>query len=224
MTTQKFVTNEAFIIPNIFSYLFAPAEWSCEFPFVKGMRRRPLSPWIDWPWDYEIFELVAGVMVLSAWCWLSVVAAVRPVRAAWRRLRRAGLPTTSAPSMPELWASFCSVAILLSMVPVIGLWEASMRYPGDAIGGVVILTALTAFWLLRRADAATPAIRIGTRAVILLLGLHSCLIGAVSGVASYNDPFKKHNPALYERLQRTLSVCKKEVARSAAPPESRDRG
>lgn len=209
MTTQKFVTNNAWVIPNIFSYLFAPADWSCDFPFVKGMRKRPLATWIDWPADYETFELVAGLMVLSAWCWLIVVVAWRPIGAAWRSLRRPGLPTTSSPSVPELWASFCAIAIVLSMVPVLGLWEASMRYTGDAVGGLVVLTTLTAFWLLRRADATSAlGIRLGTRAVIILLGLHSCLVGAASGVASYNDPFKKHNPALYEALQRTLSVCK----------------
>jgi hypothetical protein len=217
LTTQQFVTNEAWVVPNIFSYLFAPVDWSCEFPFAKGMKRRPLSPWIDWPWDYETFELVAGVMLLSAWCWLILVVGWRPLRAAWVHLRRRGLPTTARPSMPELWASLCAVAIMLSMLPVLGLWEASMRYTGDAMGGVIVLTTLSAWWLLRRADTATtPLVRLGTRGVILLLGLHSCLIGAVSGVASYNDPFVKHNPALYETLQRTLSVCKKAVASGVA--------
>jgi hypothetical protein len=212
MTTQNFVTNDAWVIPNIFSYLFAPVQWSCEFPFVRGMKNRPLSPWIEWPPDYEIFELVGGLMWLSAWYWLVVVAGWRLVRAAWAHLRRPGLPTTAPASMPELWASICCVAILLSMIPVLGLWEASMRYSGDATGGVLILTALSAFWLLRRTDAASaPGVRLGTRAVILLLGLHSCLVGAVSGVASYNDPFPKNNPALYETLQRTLSVCRKAV-------------
>jgi hypothetical protein len=224
LTTQKFITNDAWVIPNIFSYLFAPVDWSCEFPFVRGLKNRPLSPWINWPSDYETFELVAGLMFLSGWCWLIVVAAWRPVRAGWTYLRRRGLPTTPSPSMPELWASLCSIAIMLSMIPVLGLWEASMRYSGDAIGGLIILTALTAFWLLRRADAASvPGVRLGTRAVILLLGLHSCLVGAASGVASYNDPFKKHNPALYETLQRTLSVCKKAVASGTAIRERHDR-
>jgi hypothetical protein len=48
-------------------------------------------------------------------------------------------------------------------------------------------------------------------------------VGAASGVASYNDPFKKHNPALYETLQRTLSVCKKAVASGITIGERHDR-
>jgi hypothetical protein len=224
LTTQNFVTNDAWVIPNIFSYLFAPVDWSCEFPFARGMKNRPLSSWINWPADYETFELVGGLMWLSAWYWLILVAGWRPVRAAWLYLRQRGLPTTSLPSVPELWAGVCSVAIVLSMLPVLGLWEASMRYSGDATGGVIVLTVLSAFWLVRRADAAsTPGVRLGTRAVIVLLGLHSCLVGAVSGVASYNDPFVKNNPALYETLQRTLSLCKKAVASDMATREGHGR-
>jgi hypothetical protein len=208
LTTQKFVTSDVFVIPNIFSYLFAPADWSCHFPFVKAVPRRPLSPWIEWPEGYYTFELVAGIMTLSAWCWLALVALWRPVARVWVSLTQRDAAATPTISIPELWAGSCSLAILFSMVPVLGLWEASMRYTGDAIGGVIIASTLAAFWLLRRADASPrPLTRLAVRAMLVILGLHSCVLGGLSGVASYGAPFERHNPELYESLRQTLSLC-----------------
>lgn len=205
---QKFVTNRVFVIPNIYSYLFAPVLWSCQFPFVTAMRGRPLPGWIDWPKDYTISELVGGVLILSAWCWLILVALFRPLAAAVGRIKRNTLDNAYAMTTTDLWATACSLAILLSMWPVLGLWEASMRYPGDAIGGVVLATTVAAFWLRRRADASgKPVLRVGTRALLILLAAHTILIGALSGVASYGDPFKRNNPELYQTLQRTWSFC-----------------
>ncbi len=205
---QRFTTNRVFVIPNLYSYLFAPIDWSCDFPFVRGMRRRALSPLIEWPRDYAVFELVGGLLLLSAWCWLGLVVLYRPLAAGWVMLRRRGSGIAHRISTEDLWATLCSLAILLSMLPVLGLWEASMRYPGDAIGGVVLATSVAAFWLRRRADASgNRAIRLSTRGVLGALALHTCVIGALSGVASYGDPFPTNNRALYDKLRATLSFC-----------------
>jgi hypothetical protein len=206
---QKFITNRVFIIPNIYSYLFAPVIWSCRFPFVMAMRGRPLPSWIEWPKDYAIFELVGGVLILSAWCWLMLVVVYRLLAAGTAYLKRRPLDNPYTLTTLDLWATVCSLSILLSMWPVLGLWEASMRYPGDAIGGVAIATTLAAFWLRRRADASgNRIVSVGTRALLISLAVQTTVVGALSGVASYGDPFKKNNPELYRRLQRAVSFCR----------------
>jgi hypothetical protein len=206
-STQRFVTNRIFVIPNIYSYLFAPVHWSCRFPFASAVGYRPLASFIQWPADYATFELVGGLMVLSGWCWLVVVLAYRGGLAVWKRWRYRGLASASTLPVPELWGLLCAASIVLSMVPVLGLWEASMRYTGDAVGGVILASTLAAFWWMRRAHASGKRALIwSTRAALVALGLHTCIIGACSGIASYGDPFKKQNPALYDSL-RTWSFC-----------------
>ena len=208
LSTQRFVTNPAHVIPNIYSYLFAPVEWSCRFPFVMAVDHRPLASWIDWPLDYSTFELVGGIFVLSAWCWLSLVPLYQTIYEALARLRGRSLVNTFRLSTGELWVALCAIAMLLSMLPVIGLWEASMRYAGDAIGGVTLAAALAAFRLRRRIDASgKPWSKVGVRVLLVALGLHTCVVGTFSGVTSYTDPFKKNNPKLYDSLQRSWSFC-----------------
>jgi hypothetical protein len=206
---QKFVTNRVFVLPNIYSYLFAPVIWSCRFPFVMAMRGRPLPSWIDWPRDYTISELVGGVLILSAWCWLMLVAVFRPLAAAVVRVKSSALANPYSLTTTDLWATVCSLSIVLSMWPVLGLWEASMRYPGDAIGGVIVAATIAAFWLRRRADSSDKRfLRLGTRAFLILLATYTIVVGSLSGVASYGDPFKLNNPDLYQSLQETWSFCR----------------
>jgi hypothetical protein len=211
-STQKFVTNRVFFLPNLYSYLFAPVLWSCRFPFVMAVSRRPLASWIEWPPDYATFEPMGGLLLLSGWCWLLMVLPFRSMLGMWKRWRYRGLASAEKLRSIELWAMLCALAIAMSMVPVLGLWEASMRYTGDAIGGLVIAATLAAFWCKRRADATRkPCWMWATRGALIGLGLYTCIIGAFSGVASYGEPFKKHNPALYESLQRNWSLCARAI-------------
>jgi hypothetical protein len=220
---QKFVTNPVFIIPNVYSYLFAPVTWSCEFPFVMARPGRPLAAWLSWPKDYAVFELVGGVLILSAWCWLMLVVVYRALAGAISRLlQRSIVASPYRMTTVELWATLCSFAILLAMWPVLGLWEASMRYTGDSIGGAAIATIIAAFWLRRRADASGKRyVAVGTRALLLLLAAHTTVIGALSGIASYGNPFERNNPELYRALRTTFSFCTTASPEaSAAGPES----
>jgi hypothetical protein len=212
VSLQKFITNRVFIIPNIYSYLFAPLIKSCRFPFVMATRGRRLPDWIDWPQDYTTSELVGGLLLLSAWCWLMLVVVYRLLAAAATYLKRRPLDNPYALTALDLWATVCSLATLLSIWPALGLWEASMRYPGDAIGGVAIATILAAFWLRRRADASgSRAVRVGARVAVISLAAHTIVVGALSGVASYGDPFKQNNPELYEKLRASWSLCRTEA-------------
>jgi hypothetical protein len=207
-TLQPFSTHPRFIIPNIYSYLFAPVKWSCSFPFVTGQTDRPLSTLIDWPRGYKTFEKVAGILVMGGFGWLGLLPAGWAARRFWRRWRPAMVAPHPSLPLVHLWGIVCSLAVLVSMGPALGLWEASMRYSGDAIGGMVVIAAIVAFWLVRRSDdSGVLPLRALSRTLVLLLGLHSCFVGAFSGFSSYTDPFKHHNPTLYRQLSDALSLC-----------------
>jgi hypothetical protein len=208
VTVQKYVTAPQYVIPNLFSYLFAPVDWSCQFPFVTSPKFRPLPRIIDWPSDYETFEPVSGLLTSAPWCWLAGVALLRPLIRLWQWWKHPNPTTRAAVSAPELWALLAGLAILPAIMPALGMWEASMRYSGDALAGLLIAATLAAFWLLRRAEISrSPWLRVQTRSALVLLGGYTCLVGAFCAMATYNEPFKNNNPILYQRLDDMLSVC-----------------
>lgn len=205
---QWFWTHEAFVLPNVFSYLWGPLRWSCQFPFVFSLTHRPLSPLIHWPPGYQTFERVAGVLVMAPWCYLLLLWLWRSLSFTRHCTRPVGLPRASGTSSAELWAVACSLAILPAMVPALWLWEASMRYSGDALSGALIASSLAAFSLYGRARASLSASRRALAQLLLTaLGAYTCFVGAFSGVASYEDPFLVNNPGLFYRLQERLSLC-----------------
>jgi hypothetical protein len=205
---QWFWTHEAFVLPNVFSYLWGPLNWSCRFPFVFSVSHRALSSLIDWPPGYQTFERVAGVLIMSPWCYLLLLWLWRSLSFARRWTRPVGLPRASGAGWPELWAVACSLAMLPAMVPALSLWEASMRYSGDVLSGALIASSLAAFWLYARARASLSATRrILAPLLLSALGAYTCLVGAFSGVVSYDDVFRFNNPTLIGRLEASLSFC-----------------
>jgi hypothetical protein len=208
VTLQKFWSHESFVWPNIVSYLWAPLDWSCQFPFVSGTTYRKPPFFLRWPPGYETFEKVAGVLVMAPWCYLALVSVARLASHAWARLWRGGAASSPGPGSLELWAVLCSLSLLPAVVPALGLWEASMRYSADALGGAVLVAALGAFWLLRRDVAAkSPGVRAQLRILVAGLGAYTCLVGGFSGVSSYQNTLQDHNPELYRRIETALSVC-----------------
>lgn len=211
ISLQKFWRHESFVVPNILSYLWAPLDWSCRFPFASGtIYRSPQFPLRHWPPGYETFEKVGGVLVMAPWCYFLLLSLVRLVASAWARATRFVSPRETLLAPLEAWALACSLATLATILPALGLWEASMRYSGDPLGGAVICATLGAFWLVRRADAASQVLRRSARALVIVTGVYTCLIGAFSAVSSYSDPLKSYNPELYQKLESSLSLCEAE--------------
>ena len=86
-----------------------------------------------------------------------------------------------------------------------------MRYSADALGGSVLAATLGAFWLLRHDVAAkSQVLRAELRLLLAGLGAYTCLVGAFSGVPSYQNTLRDHNPDLYHRIESALSVCASE--------------
>jgi hypothetical protein len=212
ITLQKFWSHESFIVPNVLSYLWAPLDWSCRFPFATGTTfRRAPSILGQWPPGYETFEKVAGVLVMAPWCYFLLASIVRFVTCAWVRAKRSMFYGAVSIAPLEVWALACSLAALPTIVPALGLWEASMRYSGDPLGGAVIGATLGAFWLVRLTDSADPLVRHQVRALVIAVGTYTCLVGAFSAFASYFEPFKHYNPELYQKLESRLSLCETET-------------
>jgi hypothetical protein len=208
LTFQPFWGNDAYILPNVFSYLFAPVSWSCHFPFARILGDRPLSPLLDWPPGYQIFEQVAGIMHTTWWCWLVLLSCAQIAAYAWTRRGRLGPGAAlSDLSSQEAWLFSSSLALLVAMVPVLSLWEASMRYVEDALGGILLIGTAGVFWLMRVTHLRSCALRCATRSFVALVALQTCVVGALGGFTSYTDSFKAANPTVYGRLERALSLC-----------------
>jgi hypothetical protein len=208
ITLQKFWRHESFVWPNLVSYLWAPLDWSCQFPFAGATANRAAPFFLRWPPGYQIFEKVSGVLVMAPWCYLLLVSVARLARRAWVRVRMGAAASSPGMCSLELWAVLCSLSLLPTIVPALGLWEASMRYSADALGGAVLAASLGAFWLLRRDTAAKSAgVRAQLRILVAGLGAYTCLVGAFSGVPSYQNTLRDYNPELYRRIEAALSVC-----------------
>ena len=208
LTGQKFVRESKYIFPNIFSYLFAGVDYSCWFPFVIAPTYRHLSTLIKWPAGYATFERAAGMFPTAAFTWLLAIWLWRPLAYLWSRAR--GVTSHRAPrlSAVELWMLLCAVVIVPAMGPTLGQWEASMRYLGDAISAILMVSTLACFWWTRRADySGSMKERFWVHFICAGLALHTCFVGAFSGIATYNDQFENSNPALYKKLEQSLSLC-----------------
>jgi hypothetical protein len=207
LTLQPFYGNPRYVLPNIFSYLFGSLEYSCQFPYARIVSYRHLSALIKWPPGYQSFEKVGGVMYTSGWLWFVVLAVWRLVTYLLTRRGRPSASNTAADLSPlEGWLLACAAATMLSVVPVLSLWEASMRYFEEALSGLLFIATFGVFWALRRTHL--PGIGWAfTRALVALVGVQTCVMGATSAFSTYDDPFKRYNPALYQKLESALSLC-----------------
>jgi hypothetical protein len=207
VTLQPFHGRADYVLPNVLAYLFEPAKWSWRFPYVYILGDRPPSRLFPSPPGYLTFERVAGIGVTAWWCWLALFCAYGTAGRIRQRLR--GIARARAPTLTtqEAWALTCSLAATFTMVPVLSLWEASMRYVEDAQGGILLASSIAAFWMVRRSrqynrrwfDAWSPLL-------VGLVGLQTCVIGALAAFTSYDDPIKTLNPALYKKLEQHLSL------------------
>jgi hypothetical protein len=209
LTSRPFGTRKRFFLPNIVSYLSNKIEWSCEFPFVRLPMEREMSKLIRWPDDYDIGdyekgERAAGILLATTVCWLLWFWLWRGVRAL-RDMLHLHKPRMSD---AELLFSGAGVIMLLTMAPASRMWMANMRFLEDGIGGLLLLTTLAVFWVLRRTRGAglTP-LRTAFNVLFVGLALHTIATGVLLGFTGHMDNFEGENPHLFSRLSDELSVC-----------------
>jgi hypothetical protein len=209
LTSRPFGNKARFLLPNIVSYLSNKIAWSCEFPFVRLPMEREMSTLIRWPDDYDIGdyekgERAAGILLATTVCWLLWLWLWRGVRAL-RELLRGRKPRMSD---AELLFGGAGVAMVLTMAPAARMWMANMRFLQDGIGGLLLLTTLAVFWMLRRTRGSGLApLRTTFNVVFVGLALHTITTGVLLGFTGHMDNFEEENPHLFSRLSDEFSLC-----------------
>ena len=219
LTGRQFMGDNDFVLPNLVAYLTANLRWSCHFPYVDIPMFQHLSPWIEWPSEYDLGdygngERAAGLLVASVFTWL--------VALWWVRLARCVVPGRAPLSVSrdrfvhlEQWLFFCACASCVTMLPALRMYMANMRYQFDFATGWLLLAMLAGFWLLASTAAPSGANvwRRGAHwlAVALYIGLslHTLLVGVGLGFRGQANNFRSENPTLFRTLDRELSVCRK---------------
>lgn len=211
-TEQPFHGHARYVPANLFAYLMTLPEVTCRFPFVVLPAGRKIPDIIGTPPGYATFEQLGGLVFLVPWLWLIFVA----IGGWWlTRAQQWRLPATIlASSSPrrggelatvEIWLFSCALALVLPAVPSLRMWIAAPRYPGDGVGGLVLLATLGAFLLWRH-----TAGRVGSTIAsgfTLLAGAATVVVGGLIAFAVSTHPFENANPELYARIERTLSLC-----------------
>ena len=202
-TLQPFRGSSSYVLPNLYAYLFTVPLLSCRFPFVGLPAQRVMPDWIGNPLGYATFEQLGGLLFLAPWIVLTPVGA-------WFALRRRRLadPLGNHSFSPtEVWLGLSCVAIVPSMIPVLHLWLAAPRYPGDAVGGLIILASIFAYFLARTFPTASSRRGRVLRVVVPALGITTCLLSALTAFAISTRSFPILNPLLYQKIESTLSLC-----------------
>jgi hypothetical protein len=106
----------------------------------------------------------------------------------------------------DLWMLACAACCLLSLLPALGGYAASMRYLEDASGPALVIGLIGAFQLLRSRLIAVR--RLGSTAFVLL-ALYTIGVGVFLGFSGITDNFARQNPVLYMTLVNAWSVCPK---------------
>jgi len=96
----------------------------------------------------------------------------------------------------------------LTALPWLAAFACTMRYIADVSTGLALSGLLGAWWLAGRARGHHPALRILLVTAIVALALWTVVIGGLLGFTGYIEHFQKFNPALMDRLQASLSLCR----------------
>jgi hypothetical protein len=205
-----FNTSRIFLPRNIFSYLLRPVGFSCRFPFLSALYdigERGFPRWLRIPPGYSTHEPEAGLFVTAPFALLSLLAGYfvgRRVVRWWRSPDRA-LPLDRR-TRAEVWcvASFGALALLMPLV-FVSAFDATMRYLGDFSTGTMLLAIWGGWSLLAAARAGWPRRTV----LVFLIGLAAAtvLVGLLLGFTGYDEMFKNHNPALYQKLRHRLAFC-----------------
>jgi hypothetical protein len=197
----EFKLSARYLLTNLYAYVLSPFEWTCQFPYaLQSMAHGPKTPpsWVPRAPDYIFPEPISGFLASAPLTWLFPVPLLVTARHL-RQLRR------------EAWRTyvFCalSFAVLgsISGILVLFVYAATMRYLGDFIYGLALLSVLGAFtWIGSRRSVLGQRLACFVTAVLCVA---SIALGLLLGYLGYNDHFPRFNPELHEALVKHLSVC-----------------
>lgn len=182
---------------NIYTYLLRPPAISCHFPYIfqEWFSSHQFPSFLERPEGYLINEPVVGMLLASPLLLLIPLAFTTKTRT---------LPRVSRRALLFCFLAFSSAGILPGLTPL-GLYMATMRYQGDVIFGLCLLSLLGYFTLWsRRASWTRRAVSV----VASLMAVHTIIFGLALGYQGYNGHVHHQNPELDKRLRSVLSVCR----------------
>jgi len=204
-TLQPFRVSPSYVLPNVFAYFFTPLASSCQFPFVLQPAGRVIPTLIGHPSGYATFEQLGGLIFLVSWIWLIPLAGLRLL---FRRRNSDPLLPHSTLSAHEVWLAVAGAIIVLSFIPVLHLWVAAPRYPGDAVGGMALVGAVAAHDLVRHAAYSSGRwAKLVARVLIPGLGITTCVLAPLVAFGISARVFERTNPIFYQSAQNMLSFC-----------------
>jgi hypothetical protein len=194
LSTMKLRTSIHYVLPNVWSYLLRPPALTCHFPFVVAPWRlgaRGFPRGFVLPAGYWTSEPVAGLLLTAPWVFLIPVGL-------WGAMRK----STSGSAEPRRWAAATfAVLALVTVLPTLAMFIASMRYLADARTGLVLLATLGAFTCLD-ADVTRPWLRRSIVAGCVGLAVVTIFMAVALGFVGYFGHFEQSNPRLWHELQR----------------------
>jgi hypothetical protein len=211
LNTVPLRTSAQFVPLNVYSYLFRTPDLTCAFPYVVqhwGRDALAFPTWLAPPADYSTQEVLVGLAVAVPWAWLAPVGLISCGRSYWRKARQTESGERAAARL-GLWCVACFTILAVAMIPpTVAGFCATMRYLGDATFGFLLLAVLGAFSLYERARER-PVLRRSLVVGLCLAAAATIAMGLLLGVQGYENHFAKHNPELYSKLDRALSLCPK---------------
>src|SRR5262249_12941508 len=127
------------------------------------------------------------------------------VRRSWAAARRGA--GTDPPSVAVTWlAAATTIAAGASFVVPLTLFWATMRFLGDATPALT-LAGTVGWWLcLARAEGRARLRRLIVAGAVVA-AVATVGAGAALGFEGQYKHFRLHNPALLDRLEKTLTFC-----------------
>jgi len=147
------------------------------------------------------------VLLAVPWAWLAPATAAIGVRRLWV-LARPGTRIAAGPTdlaLTWLTAATTIAAVASFAIPLTLFW-ATMRFLGDATAALTLAGTLGWWlWYDRVREQRSARRLIATGAVVFALATAGA--GVALGLEGQYKHFRQHNPALLDRLEKTLSFC-----------------
>jgi len=209
LTWIPFGSSISYLPANVWSYLVRPGALHCTFPYLSAISdpgARGLPVWLDQPRGYVVYEPVIGWLLAVPWAWLAPATAALGVRRVWS-LARARSGGGGAPDLALTWlAAATTVAAVASFAVPLTLFWATMRFLGDATAALTLAGTL-GWWLWYDRVRERRSARRLIAAAAVVFALATAGAGVALGLQGQYGHFRQHNPALLDRLEKTLSFC-----------------
>lgn len=198
----KDTSSTAYIIPNLYTYVFRPPALSGEFPFltVPWIKEDMWPSLIRLPAHYYYTEPVAGILLIVPLAALTVLLLARFF---WLMINGDLPPPKSAENTDAgLFAWFCRCLLIYFIVQMFILLvfiNSAMRYLFDVSPVLIVLSTL---YVGRNVHpmAAEPFQVKAQASLWILASLLTVISGFFIGFTGERNNFLNQNPGMYQRL------------------------